>query len=138
MIRKDIIELFRVPAGKKFRLKDHNPGWKQTDEFEDLGKDALKERAKQTLEQNLADLGIRWTTDVVYDAALADELLGTRQRRLTARDTAPPAPFCQTRGYGIATSKPKGSTGRNFAGASERVRVSPRSTAFGGFGQAGD
>jgi PPK2 family polyphosphate:nucleotide phosphotransferase len=56
MIRKDIIDLFRVPAGKKVRLKDHNPGWKQTDEFEELGKDALKERAKQALEQNLADL----------------------------------------------------------------------------------
>jgi len=55
-IRKDIIELFRVPTGKKFRLEDCNPGWKQTGEFEDFGKDALKERAKQTLEQNLADL----------------------------------------------------------------------------------
>ncbi|HJZ54238.1 MAG TPA: polyphosphate kinase 2 family protein [Gemmataceae bacterium] len=56
MIRKDIIDLFRVPAGKKVHLKDHNPGWKQTEEFEDFGKDALKERAKQTLDQNLADL----------------------------------------------------------------------------------
>ncbi len=56
MIRKDIIDLFRVPPGKKFRLKDHNPGWKQTEEFEALGKDAVKERAKQTLEENLADL----------------------------------------------------------------------------------
>ena len=53
MIRKDIIDLFRVPADKKVRLKDHNPGWKQTEEFEDLGKDALKERAKQVLDQNL-------------------------------------------------------------------------------------
>jgi PPK2 family polyphosphate:nucleotide phosphotransferase len=57
MIRKDIIDLFRVPSGKTVRLKDHNPGWKQTDEFKDFGKDALKERAKQVLEQNLADLG---------------------------------------------------------------------------------
>jgi PPK2 family polyphosphate:nucleotide phosphotransferase len=56
MIREDIIALFRVPAGKKLRLKDHNPGWKQTAEFEDLGKDALKERAKQILDQNLVDL----------------------------------------------------------------------------------
>ena len=37
MIRKDIIDLFRVPAGKKLRLKDHNPGWKQSAEFEELG-----------------------------------------------------------------------------------------------------
>src|SRR6476620_3873887 len=56
MIRKDIIDLFRVPPGKKLRLKDHNPGWKQSDEFKEFGKDALKQRAKETLEQNLADL----------------------------------------------------------------------------------
>ncbi len=56
MIRKDITELFRVPVGKKFRLKDHDPGWKQTEEFKDLGKEALKERAKQSLERNLEDL----------------------------------------------------------------------------------
>jgi PPK2 family polyphosphate:nucleotide phosphotransferase len=56
MIRKDIIDLFRVPAGKKLRLKDHNSGWKQTEEFEELGKDAVKERAKEVLDQNLLDL----------------------------------------------------------------------------------
>src|SRR4029079_8576344 len=56
MIRKDIIDLFRIPPGNKFRLKDHNPGWKQTAEFEDLGKDALKERARKALDQNLTDL----------------------------------------------------------------------------------
>jgi PPK2 family polyphosphate:nucleotide phosphotransferase len=56
MIRKDIIDLFRVPPGKKFRLKDQNPGWKQTEEFEDFGKDAVKDRAKEVLERNLADL----------------------------------------------------------------------------------
>ena len=56
MIRKDIIDLFRVPVGKKLRLKDHNPGWKQSDEFKDFGKDALKEQAKRSLEQNLVDL----------------------------------------------------------------------------------
>ena len=56
MIRKDIVDLFRVQPGKKFRLKDHNPGWKQSAEFEELGKEGLKERAKQRLEENLADL----------------------------------------------------------------------------------
>ncbi|WP_406696176.1 polyphosphate kinase 2 family protein [Singulisphaera sp. Ch08] len=56
MIRKDIIDRFRVPAGAKIRIKDHNPGWSQTEEMEELGKDALKERARQTLDQNLADL----------------------------------------------------------------------------------
>ena len=56
MIRKDIIELFRVPAGKAVHLKDYNPGWDQTEEMEELGKDALKERTRQILDQNLADL----------------------------------------------------------------------------------
>ena len=56
MIREDIIELFRVPAGKTVRLKDHNPGWTQTEEMEELGKDEIKERARRTLDQNLADL----------------------------------------------------------------------------------
>src|SRR5262245_66503039 len=56
MIREDIIDLFRVPTNGKVRLKDYNPGWKQSEEFEDFGKDALKERAQQVLTQNLADL----------------------------------------------------------------------------------
>jgi polyphosphate kinase 2 (PPK2 family) len=56
MIRKDIINLFRVPTNGKKRLKDYNPGWKQSEEFEDFGRDALKERAQQVLAQNLADL----------------------------------------------------------------------------------
>jgi PPK2 family polyphosphate:nucleotide phosphotransferase len=56
MIRKDIIDLFRVQAGKKVCLKDYNPGWKQTPELEDFGKEALKERARETLDQNLAEL----------------------------------------------------------------------------------
>jgi len=56
MIRKDIIDLFRVPTDGKVRLKDFDPGWKQSVEFENLGKDAIKERAKEVLAQNLADL----------------------------------------------------------------------------------
>jgi PPK2 family polyphosphate:nucleotide phosphotransferase len=56
MIRKDIVDLFRVPVGKKVRLKDYNPGWKQSDDFKDFGKDALKERAKEVLDKNLTDL----------------------------------------------------------------------------------
>jgi PPK2 family polyphosphate:nucleotide phosphotransferase len=55
-IRKDIIDLFCVPVGKKVRLKDYNPGWNQGAEFEELGKDALKERAKAILDEHLAEL----------------------------------------------------------------------------------
>ncbi|MFO0844658.1 MAG: polyphosphate kinase 2 family protein [Gemmataceae bacterium] len=56
MIRQDIIDLFRLKPGKKVRLKDHDTGWAQTKEMKDLGKDAVKERAKETLEENLGAL----------------------------------------------------------------------------------
>jgi PPK2 family polyphosphate:nucleotide phosphotransferase len=56
VIREDIIDLFRVPTNGKVRLKDYDPGWKQTAEFDDFGKDAVKERAHEVLAQNLADL----------------------------------------------------------------------------------
>src|SRR5438094_7834695 len=56
MIPKDIIDVFRVSPGKKFRLKDHNPGWKQSAEFEGLGKEVVKERTQELLTRNLTDL----------------------------------------------------------------------------------
>jgi PPK2 family polyphosphate:nucleotide phosphotransferase len=56
MIRDDIIDLFRVPTNGKVRLKDHNPGWKQSAEFEDFGKDAVKERAQELLAKSLTEL----------------------------------------------------------------------------------
>ncbi|HEX3152313.1 MAG TPA: polyphosphate kinase 2 family protein [Gemmataceae bacterium] len=56
MIREDIIDLFRVPTNGKVRLKDYNPGWKQTAEFEDFGKDAVKERAQEMLAKSLCEL----------------------------------------------------------------------------------
>jgi PPK2 family polyphosphate:nucleotide phosphotransferase len=56
MIADDIIELVRVTPGKKFRLKNLHTGWNQSPAFEDFGKDALKERAKEILAQNLIDL----------------------------------------------------------------------------------
>jgi PPK2 family polyphosphate:nucleotide phosphotransferase len=56
MIREDIINLFRVKPGKKIRLKDYDTGWAQTKELKTLGKDVIKNRAKEILEQNLQDL----------------------------------------------------------------------------------
>jgi PPK2 family polyphosphate:nucleotide phosphotransferase len=56
VIRKDIIDLFRVPPGETIRLKDYNPGWAQTEEMEELGKEELKKRAREILDQNLAEL----------------------------------------------------------------------------------
>jgi len=56
VIRKDIIDLFRVSPGHSVRLKDYDSGWAQTEEMKDLGKDALKERAREVLEENHANL----------------------------------------------------------------------------------
>ncbi len=56
MIRKDIIDLFRVPPGRKVRLKDHDTGWAQTKEMKELGKADIKERARAILDKNLEDL----------------------------------------------------------------------------------
>lgn len=56
MLKKDLIKRFKIEPGKKFRLKDHDTGWAQTRELEELGKDKVKERAKSLLEKSLADL----------------------------------------------------------------------------------
>jgi PPK2 family polyphosphate:nucleotide phosphotransferase len=56
MIAKEIIDRCRVKPGKKFRLKDYDPGWAQTKEMKELGKDAVKERAKQVLEETATEL----------------------------------------------------------------------------------
>jgi PPK2 family polyphosphate:nucleotide phosphotransferase len=56
MIRQDIIDLFRLRPGKKVRLKDHDTGWAQTKELKELGKDVVKDRAREILDQNLQDL----------------------------------------------------------------------------------
>ncbi len=56
MIRDDIIDRFRVKPEKRFRLKDHETGWAQTPEFEELGKDVIRERAQGILTQNIQDL----------------------------------------------------------------------------------
>ena len=56
MIRRDLIDKLRVPPGKKIRLKDYDSGWAQTKELKELGKDVVKARAQEILQQNLADL----------------------------------------------------------------------------------
>ena len=56
MIRPDILDIFRLKPGKKVRLKDHDTGWAQTKELKELGKDVVKERAREILDQNLEDL----------------------------------------------------------------------------------
>lgn len=56
MIRSDILKLFRVPPGEKVRLKDYDTGWAQTEEMKELGKDVIRDRARQILDENLAEL----------------------------------------------------------------------------------
>lgn len=56
MIKKEIIESFRVKPDKKIHLKDHETGWEQTEAFKSLGKKAIKERAKEVLEKSVQEL----------------------------------------------------------------------------------
>ncbi len=56
MIDKKYTDLLRVKPGKKISLSDYHTGWAQTDEFKEIGKDNLKKRASDILEQNLGDL----------------------------------------------------------------------------------
>src|SRR5499426_2369301 len=56
MIAQDILDLFRLKPGKKVRLKDHDTGWAQTKELKELGKEVIKERAAEILEQSRTDL----------------------------------------------------------------------------------
>jgi len=67
MNTKVLNNLFRVPPGKKVRLKDYDPAWMGTKEMRRLGKDVLKEKAKAFLEENLAHLAtaqeLLWASD---------------------------------------------------------------------------
>lgn len=56
MIKKDIIDLFRVKPDTKIRLKDYHTGWEQNDEFKSTGKKAVKERANEILQASIEDL----------------------------------------------------------------------------------
>lgn len=56
MIKSEIVDLFRVRPNHKLRLKDHDSGWAQTKELKDLGKEAVKERAREILERSSQDL----------------------------------------------------------------------------------
>ena len=56
MLDSDIIDLFRVPVGKKFKLKDHDPAWAGTDDMRELGMEELKEHAQTVLSENRRQL----------------------------------------------------------------------------------
>jgi PPK2 family polyphosphate:nucleotide phosphotransferase len=67
MIDPKIIDLFRVRPGSKVRLKERDPGWAQTEELRELGKDQVKERARAILTKNIEDLAaaqeLLWASD---------------------------------------------------------------------------
>ena len=67
MIDPKILDRLRVPPGSKVRLKDRDPGWAQTEELEELGKDKVKERARAILAKNIEELAaaqeLLWAND---------------------------------------------------------------------------
>ncbi len=58
MIKQKYIDPLRVEPGKKIHLKDYGTGWAQNGDFKEIGKDKLKERANEILQQNLEDLAL--------------------------------------------------------------------------------
>jgi PPK2 family polyphosphate:nucleotide phosphotransferase len=52
----DARRLFQVKPGRKFNLKDRNPGWTGGSEFKELRRDELKERAVKYLGGNVGEL----------------------------------------------------------------------------------
>lgn len=56
MIKEKYIRKLTVSPGRKVSLKRFDTGWAQDDELKNVGKDALKERAAEILEENRAAL----------------------------------------------------------------------------------
>ena len=55
MLKTEILEVLRVQPGTRLRLKDRDTGWAQTKELKELGKDEIKERAREILDTSLGD-----------------------------------------------------------------------------------
>ena len=56
MIKPKLIKQFLVEPGTDVNLKDYVTDWTETDEAKELGKDVIKERAAQILEENRGHL----------------------------------------------------------------------------------
>jgi PPK2 family polyphosphate:nucleotide phosphotransferase len=52
MIKEKYVNKLMAEPGKKVNLKDYPTGWAQNEDFKNLGKDAIKERASELLEAN--------------------------------------------------------------------------------------
>jgi PPK2 family polyphosphate:nucleotide phosphotransferase len=56
MLGDDVLKTIRVPPGERVRLKDHDTGWALTDDLKTVKKDDVKERARELLGRDLAEL----------------------------------------------------------------------------------
>jgi PPK2 family polyphosphate:nucleotide phosphotransferase len=56
MLKKEILDVLKVQPGSKFRLKDCDTGWAVTKELKELGKEQIKERAREILDTSLGEL----------------------------------------------------------------------------------
>jgi polyphosphate kinase 2 (PPK2 family) len=56
MINPKLIKLLQVAPGDKVRLKQRNPGWAQTADMKEVGKNVIKGRAETVLAENLKQL----------------------------------------------------------------------------------
>jgi PPK2 family polyphosphate:nucleotide phosphotransferase len=56
MLKPELIEQLRIAPGKRFRLKDHDPGWRVTPTIKQLGKKIAKEQAHALLADDLGRL----------------------------------------------------------------------------------
>lgn len=56
LLRPELIENLRVPPKCDVKLKNYYTGWAQNERLKDLGKDAVKARAKEVLDENLVEL----------------------------------------------------------------------------------
>ncbi len=65
---KELERRFKVPPGRKVRLKSYDPGWAGAGEFKELRKPEIKARAVAFLEENRAALAAAqerlWATDI--------------------------------------------------------------------------
>ena len=68
MISKKLIDQLRVKPGKKVNLNDFDPGWAQTSELKDVGKETVRQKAAEMLEANKVELAkaqeLLWATDI--------------------------------------------------------------------------
>ncbi len=56
MLKKKLIAQFRVEPGAQVDLKDYPTDWTDTEEAKELGKETVKERALEILEENRKEL----------------------------------------------------------------------------------